>query len=140
MSVNELLMNPDQAELQRKAEREFVWPMVAVGEPGILWFPHADKNCPPSPAVVNEESNGVLTLTVLPKNAMPFTKTGVRHVDDPFHKTHPQSRAKNGGWDYYTKSLTETRVAKQRQLLKEKEKQKARQRAELEAAEAGKES
>jgi hypothetical protein len=114
---NELLNNPDQAALQRQAERDFIWPKIEVGEPGVLWFPHANRANTPSPCVVNEESNGIITATIFPKNGTPYTKTGVRHVDDPFHKGHSNSGKQNGGWDYYTPALRDSKIAMRRNEL-----------------------
>lgn len=136
MSVNELLANPDQAEKQRQAEKDFIWPAVSIGEPGVVWYPHADRNQKPVPCQVCDVQNGVVTIVYCPPNNMPITKTGVRHVDDPFHKAHQDVKARTGGWDFYCDALRDTKVGLRRAELTKAAKLKAeRAKAEAEAAE-----
>lgn len=84
----------------REEELIFKAPDVSVGEPGIVWLAHADRKGTPAPAMVNEVSNGVLTLTIFPKNGMPYCRSGVRHTQDPFLVTRQMVRMQSGGWQY----------------------------------------
>lgn len=88
--------------MPKDSEEDLVFqaPDVCIGQPGVVWLAHADRKGVPAPAMVNEVSNGVLTLTIFPKNGMPYCRSGVRHVQDPFLVTRQIVRIESGGWDY----------------------------------------
>ena len=76
------------------------WSRVQPGDI-VLWHPHADRKNYPVPAlVVDAGAGGSLTLNCFPKLAREFTKTGVRHLDDPFHKTTQEVTLTSGGWEF----------------------------------------
>jgi len=68
----------------------------------VQWYAKADRNSTPRAAVVTlSDGKGVLSLSVLHVGSpIMDSKPGVRHVDDPWNKEHPDPADRNGGWDY----------------------------------------
>lgn len=79
----------------------YAGPNAVVGQ-SVLWFNKADRNTAPRAAVVTlSDGRGVLTVAVLHPNATIMdSKPGVRHLDDPWLKDHPDPADRNGAWDY----------------------------------------
>jgi hypothetical protein len=91
-----------QKKQQEKQDQPLMFeaPLVCIGEPGIIWYPQADRKNTPAPAVVQEVFRGVLTLEVHPSKQIAYSRSGVRHIDDPFFKTCDPSVKTQGAWDY----------------------------------------
>lgn len=79
---------------------KFVSPNAEIGET-VLWYPNADMNYRPAPAiVVDTDGRGCLELAVIaPMATMIRTISGARHMSDPYHKISPDVSVDCGGWE-----------------------------------------
>ena len=80
--------------------QEFVSPNAEIGQT-VLWYPNADLNYRPAPAiVVGTDGRGCLELAVIaPMATMIRTISGARHIGDPYHKISPDVSIDCGGWE-----------------------------------------
>lgn len=76
-------------------------PTAKIGEI-VLFYRHADVKTEPLPAIVTGAgTNGVLSLTMFPRNARSVALAfGARWKDDPILKANEEVRIRSGCWDF----------------------------------------
>lgn len=73
---------------------------LSIGD-RVLWYAHGQINNQPSVALVVEVFNGTGRLLVQSRGSItPFSKDGVRHIDDPFVKNNNDAILESGAWDW----------------------------------------
>lgn len=82
-------------------------PNAEIGDT-VLWYPNADKSYRPAVGiVVGSDGHGCLELAVIEPLSTQFrSRTGVRHIADPYHKISPDVSIDCGGWEFQEEFLT----------------------------------
>lgn len=72
----------------------------------VRWYPDGQNNQMPAVALVMDQQNGTLKLSVWSARAMtPRPLTGVRHISHPLLKENPNVARESGGWDWTESAL-----------------------------------
>lgn|SRR5574340_904280 len=83
----------------------------------VLWYPRANRQHAPCPAVVTTAGNGdCLKLLVFRPSGAAVERNGVRHVDDPFYLEHVQVAENVGSFDFLDQDPLEDVGAMRREL------------------------
>lgn len=74
---------------------------IPVGQT-VQFFKTGYKDGDPAAGIVTEcNEEGIATLGVIPKfGGEILARASVRHVDDEWHKTHPEISKQCGAWDF----------------------------------------
>jgi hypothetical protein len=86
-------------------------PTAEIGDI-VYWYPDADHDATPHPAIVTSDGQYALTLNVMGPDLKTFRiHTGVLHIDHP--KARREETREDGAWDHTpgTKRLKELEAA-----------------------------
>ncbi len=91
---------------------------LAIGD-RVLWYAHGQISSQPSTALVVEVFNNTGRLLVQNRGSItPFSKDGVRHIDDPFVRDNKDAVLESGAWDWTERDKQiEARLAALEELM-----------------------